>query len=103
LAGSLKANLNWMDPQGTKLLEESRELVFRKQAALRIIDCDCNLTATIRVTFGDAKDGAFGLRLAPVLQEESSAGHGSESKLPHTGRITNADGAEHEKAVWGKP
>jgi len=54
------------------------------------------------VTFGDAKDGVFGIRLAAMLQETSAGGHGGGNALPHTGKITNAEGLEHEKAVWGK-
>ena len=102
-AGSVKATLHWLDPQGTKLLEESRQMIFRSHPTLRIIDFDILLTAATKVTFGDAKDGAFGIRLAASLQEESVAEHGSNVPSTPTGKITNAEGAEHEKAVWGKP
>jgi hypothetical protein len=44
------------------------------------------------VTFGDGKDGALGIRMRPVLQEDTGTGH-----------ITNADGLAGEKALWGKP
>jgi hypothetical protein len=102
-AGFIRAGLDWIDPNGVKLIEERREMTFHSDPTLRMIDFDITLTAIEKVTFGDSKDGTFGLRIAPVLQEASSAGHGSTSALPHTGIITNAEGMEHEKAVWGKP
>jgi len=102
-AGSVHATLNWLDPKGAKLLEESREMVFRKPAGLRIIDFDITLTAATKIIFGDSKDGVFGIRLAPVLQESASEQRSSTNQLAHTGKITNAEGQEHEKAVWGKP
>jgi Methane oxygenase PmoA len=101
-AGTLKVLLDWFDPQGKRLLEESRAMVFRKQPKLRIIDFDITLKSVDKVVLGDAKDGAFGIRLAAVLQESAAGGHGGDNALPHTGRITNAEGLEHEKAVWGK-
>jgi hypothetical protein len=102
-AGVVRATLEWLDPKGAKLLEETREMIFRKNPTLRIIDFDIKLTATTKVTFGDAKDGVFGIRLATPLQEEGAAGHGSDNAMAPTGKITNAEGQEHEKAVWGKP
>lgn len=102
-AGSITAILHWLDPQSAKLLEESRQMTFRAHPTLRILDLDIRLTAVTRVSFGDSKDGALGIRIAPVLQEDNSGGHGSDNQLAHTGTIINAEGMEHEKAVWGKP
>lgn len=102
-AGSLKATMHWLDPSGTNLLEESREMVFRRDPALRIIDLDITLTAPAKVTIADAKDGTLGLRLAAEIQESGGSGKANESKVPATGQITNAEGESHEKAVWGKP
>jgi len=42
--------------------------------------------------FEDEKDGVFGLRIRPVLEEDTGTGH-----------IVNAQGLETEKALWGKP
>ena len=102
-AGVIKLNLDWLDPQGAKLLEESREMVFHSHPELRIIDFDITLIASAKVTFGDAKDGTFGLRLATELEEDSPSGKGGDKKTAHTGTIIDAQGHEHEKAVWGKP
>ncbi len=102
-SGSISAILDWLDPQGVKLLEESRQMTFRKDPTLRILDFDATLTALTKVIFGDAKDGLFGIRIAPVLQEDNAAGHGAQNQLPHTGTISNVEGMKGEKAVWGKP
>jgi hypothetical protein len=57
-----------------------------------MFDVDITLTALQQVTFGDGKDGVFGIRLRPVLQEDKNTAH-----------ITNADGLVGEKELWGKP
>jgi hypothetical protein len=59
---------------------------------VRIFDVDITLTAVQQVVFGDAKDGTFGIRMRPVLQEAGGTGH-----------IVNANGQMGEKQLWGKP
>jgi len=91
--GVIAATFDWTDLAGHKVLTESRRMIFYTGSKLRIIDFDITLTAAgAPVTFGDAKDGAFGIRMRPVLQEAGG-----------TGRITNADGLVGEKQLWGKP
>jgi hypothetical protein len=90
--GSIAATFNWQDHNGKTLLTESRQMTFSGGASDRTIDFDITLTAVEKVTFGDEKDGVFGLRLRPVLQEDKGTGH-----------ISNAEGGMGEKAVWGKP
>jgi hypothetical protein len=91
-SGSIAAEFNWTDVKGDVLLTESRLMTFYSDPKLRTADFDITLTAVKQVTFGDEKDGVFGLRLRPVLQEEGS-----------TGVITNAEGLVSEKLAWGKP
>jgi hypothetical protein len=43
------------------------------------------------VTFGDTKEGLFGLRVHPELREDKG-----------TGKISNAEGLETDKNCWGK-
>jgi len=90
--GTVAAIFSWTNVKGDVLLTEQRVTTFYADPSLRIIDFDFTLTAVQKVTFGDEKDGAFGLRLRPILQEDKGTGH-----------ITNADGAMAEKAAWGKP
>jgi hypothetical protein len=91
-SGTVIAAFEWTDLKGQALLGENRVMTFRNDPQLRIIDFDITLTAIQRVEFGDEKDGVFGLRIRPVLQEDTGTGH-----------IVNAQGLETEKALWGKP
>jgi len=92
LAGTLAVNFIGEDMQGNKILEEHRVMTFSSNPTLRIIDFDITLVAIAKVKFGDAKDGTFGIRLSDALREDKGSG-----------TITNAEGEQHEKAVWGKP
>jgi hypothetical protein len=91
--GTLAATFDWKDLQGNKLLTETRVMSFYADKNDRRFDVDITLTAAdAPVTFGDGKDGAFGIRMRPVLQEDTGTGH-----------ISNADGMVGEKELWGKP
>jgi hypothetical protein len=91
--GSLAATFEWSAMDGKNpILTESRVMTFYSDPKLRFFDVDVTLTAISPVTFGDAKDGAFGIRLRPVLQEDKGKS-----------TITNADGLVGEKQLWGKP
>lgn len=90
--GSIASTYDWTDHDGKPILTESRIMTFYADPTLRIVDFDITLTAVQKAVFGDEKDGVFGIRLRPILQEDKGTGH-----------ITNADGGATEKAVWGKP
>ena len=103
---TLGVRLGWIDPDGHKLIEETRVMEIHGTPTLRIIDLDIVLTPVTKVVIGDAKDGTLGIRLNPLLQEDKTVKE--EDKTTWTipgapGLIVNAEGAEHEKAVWGKP
>lgn len=98
-SGSLKILLAWNDPQGKTLLEETREMVFRKQGASIIIDTDLDLKAITEVKFGDTKEGIFALRTAPEFE---LPGNKRAPAFPvRSGHMINSNGVEG-KAVWGK-
>ncbi|MGA2186770.1 MAG: PmoA family protein [Bryobacteraceae bacterium] len=90
--GTLAATFEWTGPTGEVLVREDRVMTFYSGRALRMIDFDITLTAVRKVTFDDKKDGLFGIRLRPALQEDTGTGH-----------IGNADALAGEKQVWGKP
>jgi hypothetical protein len=104
-SGTINATLSWKDPDGKKLLDETRVMTFSGTATLRIVDFDITLTAATHVAFGDSKDGVFGVRLLPALQENKVIKERGkpDAMLPGTpGTIVNADGLIHEKDAWGK-
>lgn len=92
--GTIAATFEWADMEGThSLLTEKRVMTFYGDSDVRMFDVDITLTALDEpVTFGDGKDGVFGIRLRPVLQEDKG-----------NAQISNADGLVGEKALWGKP
>jgi hypothetical protein len=96
-AGSISARFLWTGKDGEPVLTETRVMTFYDQPNLRTIDFDITLTAIDKVQFGNGmdtgggKDGSFGIRLRPVLQEDKGTGH-----------ISNAEGLTGEKDVWSK-
>jgi hypothetical protein len=104
--GSMAVTFDWMDPKGTKIVEESRLMTFHDDPKLRIIDFEIDLTAVTNVKFGDGKDCCFGIRLSPQLQEDKvikTKGQPSKTVSGPPGVISNAEGKTGEKEVWGKP
>lgn len=90
--GQIVATFEWRDKAGKVHLVEDRVITFYAEKDRRTVDIDAKLTAaTGDVKFGDTKEGSFGLRLNPQLQEQKG-----------TGTMTNAEGAAKEKQVWGK-
>jgi Methane oxygenase PmoA len=83
---------DWIGPDGTKILADTRRFAFRETAGRRIIDCDFLLKADYGdVNFGDTKEGSFGVRVAGTMKVEAKKG----------GLITNAEG-DTDKDAWGK-
>jgi len=84
----------WLAPDGRCICEDERTLRFDANAddTARWIDFDVTLKATQGdVTFGDTKEGTFGIRVAEWISVEAGRG----------GRIVNSDGLVDESA-WGK-
>ena len=101
----IKVQLGWLDPDGKKLLEEVRTMTLSQTKDANLYTVDIAMKALVPVVFGDEKDGAFGLRLDPALQEEKVIKENKTSRTyPGTpGVIVNAEGVQHEKDVWGRP
>lgn len=90
--GVLVAEDDWLGPDGKKICEDVRRLVFAQDGASRRIDFDITIKASEGpVKFGDTKEGSFGIRVAETLKVEAKLG----------GRIVNSEGQVDEKA-WGQ-
>lgn len=89
-SGSVSATFIWRAPGHGDMIEEQRVMTFYADPALRIIDVDSTFTAKQNVVFGDTKEGFFAIRLADALIEKNG------------GVMTNSDGSQTEKNVWGK-
>ncbi len=84
---------DWIGPDGKKVCEDERHLTFGANSNTRWIDFDVTVRATEgEVTFGDTKEGSFGVRVAGSMKVTSKKG----------GTIVNSDGKKDAEA-WGKP
>jgi Methane oxygenase PmoA len=91
--GRLCTSDDWIGPDGRKVCEDERTLTFYKTGNARVIDFEIVLKASLGpVTFGDTKEGMFGLRVASSMDVDRKRG----------GRIINAEGLVDGQA-WGKP
>jgi hypothetical protein len=83
---------DWMAPDGKRVCEDRRELTFGTEGSSRWIDFDVTVTASDGpVTFGDTKEGSFGVRVAGTMKVDAKLG----------GKIVNSEG-QTDKEAWGK-
>ncbi len=88
---SIVARFTLNDPNNRVIGEETQSFTFHGDTHTRVVDCMFVLYATAGpLDIGDTKEGTFGIRLAPELS----------APLDH---MINSNGAEGEKAIWGKP
>jgi hypothetical protein len=91
-SGKIEAAFDWVGPDGAPILEEKRTMTFYADPEdERIFDVDFTLTAKKTAQFADTKEGFFAIRIADSMTEKNG------------GLMTNSEGAETEKKVWGKP
>ncbi len=96
VAGPVLARLctsdDWIGPDGRKVCGDQRALTFYRTKRFTIIDFDVVIEASAgAVTFGDTKEGMFGLRVASSMDVDRRQG----------GKIVNAEGLADAQA-WGK-
>lgn len=92
---------NWINGvTDEKVCEDEQQLVFGSDGTNRWIDYTITIKATEGdVTFGDTKEGTFGVRVAGTMKVEADMG----------GRIVNSEGQsshgprERDNDAWGKP
>jgi len=91
-SGVIKTTDDWIGPDSKKVCEDARTVRISSTKKEIILDFDITLKASEGpVTFGDTKEGMFGLRVATSMDVTSKKG----------GKIVNAEGVE-DKAAWGK-
>lgn len=92
VAGVIRTTDDWLGPDGKKVCDDERVLTVFSTRSGRVFDFDVTLKATAGpVTFGDTKEGMFGLRVASSMDVNKKKG----------GKITNAEGITDD-AAWGK-
>jgi hypothetical protein len=91
--GVLRTTNDWNAPDGSLDCRDVRTYRFWSLRSPRILDVDLTITAGDRpATFGDTKEGFFGLRVPTSMDVDAKGG----------GKITNAEGL-HDADAWGKP
>jgi hypothetical protein len=111
--GELDVKADWTIPDGSTLLREDTTFYFSGGQGRRTIDRVTTWTATDKpVTFGDTKEGAFGIRVARALEQPSQEravfidAKGAKEAAPRvdnagvTGHYLGSDGKTGD-AVWG--
>lgn len=88
----LRTRDDWLAPDGSRVCQDRRTVTFYHTQAVRIIDFEIDIRASDGpLTFGDTKEGMFGLRVASSMDVKRKKG----------GKITNAEGLTDDPA-WGK-
>jgi hypothetical protein len=101
-SGAVDVVFNWLMPDGSPLLIETRKMTFYAHPELRIIDFDFDFQAVGKVVFRDTKEGTFAMRVATALEEPPAKETDKANAPSRTGKLVNAQGKEREANVWGK-
>jgi hypothetical protein len=90
--GVVDTKNEWLTADGTKIMDERRIISIYDFGAARLLVVDIDLHASVvPVTFGDTKEGSFGVRVNDVIREQKG-----------NGKLENAEGKIGEKACWGQ-
>ncbi|HKQ77498.1 MAG TPA: PmoA family protein [Blastocatellia bacterium] len=110
----LDVMMDWIMPDGSKVMQQDETIIFRAAKDIRIIDRIITLTAQDKkVVFGDSKEGALGIRVTRQLEEPSTKPEvftdeqGNPTKVPVmdntgvAGVYLSSEGKVGEKDAWG--
>ena len=96
--GRIRTTDDWLGPDGKRVCEDERVVTIYNTPTARVLDFDITIKAGDGpVTFGDTKEGMFGLRVASSMDVAGN----KKTKTPGKGKITNAEGITDTDA-WGK-
>ena len=97
---SVETHNQWFTADGEKIMDEVRVITFRETAEGRLFTFDITLKANdFPITFGDTKEGSFGIRVHDSLRPEVADG----------ARVTTAEGKslappqKDNMPIWGHP
>lgn len=89
--GQIRTHNEWRTADGVKILDETRTIHLHELSDARLLVCDIDLHASVcPITFGDTKEGSFGIRIHDKMREKGG-----------NGRLTNADGKVSGLLLWG--
>jgi hypothetical protein len=88
--GQITTVNEWQTAEGVKILDETRTIHLYNFGDTKLLVFDIDLAAAVPVTFGDTKEGSFGIRINDSITEKTGKG-----------KLENADGQVGEKACWG--
>ncbi|MEO6724147.1 MAG: PmoA family protein [Blastocatellia bacterium] len=113
-SAELDVTMDWLMPDGSKIMQEDDQIFFRAAKDIRIIDRVITLTAQDKkVVFNDSKEGALGIRVTRALEEPSNKpevftdANGVPTKVPVmdntgvAGVYLSSEGKVGEKDAWG--
>jgi hypothetical protein len=96
--GLIRTSDDWLGPDGKRVCEDERVVTIYNTPMARVLDFDITIKAGDQpVTFGDTKEGMFGVRVASSMDVAGN----KKTKTPGKGKITNAEGI-HDTEAWGK-
>src|SRR5262249_36750054 len=82
----------WQTADGTKILDEDRAIHLYTFGDTRLLIFDIDLHARVApITFGDTKEGSFGVRVNDAIRENGGKG-----------KLVNADGKVGMRECWGR-
>jgi hypothetical protein len=88
----IATNNQWQTADGITILKENRTISLHDFGPTRLFIVDIDLHAdAMAVTFGDTKEGSFGVRVNDGIRESKGQG-----------KLENAEGKVGEKACWGQ-
>lgn len=110
----LEATMDWIMPDGARVMQEDDQIFFRAGKDWRAIDRVITLTAQDqKVVFGDSKEGAIAVRVTRALEEPTKEPlvftdeQGNPTKVPTldntgvAGVYLSSEGKTGEKEAWG--
>jgi hypothetical protein len=95
----------WKTRDGLRILEEARTIHLYLLGDARLLVFDIDLAAVVPVTFGDTKEGSFGVRVNDDIRETLEWRNKQTRKVERKkgpGKLENAEGQVGGAAVWGR-